>query len=121
MKRKICKHCGEINSGSARYCSNCHRSLNDAEIKTDDYEPMIIGKHHSDTIEHYMNTSKAVSIGEWIIILIILGIPFINILALFYMAFGYDNENVRTFGKSLLILSAIGTVIFFLIRSCSGI
>ncbi|GEL78355.1 hypothetical protein [Tenuibacillus multivorans] len=48
-----------------------------------------------------------VSIGTWILILILTAIPFINIIALLVLAFGSHNENLKNYAKAVLILMVI--------------
>lgn len=117
MSKKICKKCEEINSGSAMYCSNCHSSLRDAEVREDVNEPISFGRRNS-TSAVYTGNPNVVTLGEWMIILIILAIPFVNIIALIVMAFVWDNDNINNFGKASLILALIGIVIIILFRGC---
>ncbi|MCT4542419.1 MAG: hypothetical protein N4A63_02620 [Vallitalea sp.] len=121
MSKKICKKCGEINNSSAMFCINCQSSLIDAEIKKDNDEPIIANTSNSNSSIIYTDESETITFGEWMGILIILAIPFINIIALFYLAFGQHNESINNYGKASLVLAGIGLVIVFLFRGCSGI
>ena len=51
--------------------------------------------------------NNTVSIGRWLLYLVLLAIPVVNIIMLFVLAFGNDNETVRNYGKASLILFAI--------------
>lgn len=78
--------------------------------------------------KHYQNyygrgnrgggTEEVVSIGTWIVILILTAIPVINIISLFIMAFGVENENIKNFGKASLIILSIGLVLGIFLGGC---
>ncbi|GKX31957.1 hypothetical protein SH1V18_44370 [Vallitalea longa] len=116
MTHKICKECGEINSGSARYCSNCNSSLLDVKKTEQSTEPINYSK-----VQSIAYSSDTVTIGQWVGIMIVLAIPFINIIALFVIAFGEFNESINNFGKASLILALVGIVIAILLRGCTGL
>ncbi|GMQ62951.1 hypothetical protein [Vallitalea maricola] len=115
MAHKICENCGEFNSSSAVYCYNCNSSLRDVKKKEDAIEPI---KFSGKSVGY--NYSEDVTLGEWIIILILLAIPIVNIIVLVLLAFVWNNTSINNFGKASLILGIIGIVIFFLLRGCSG-
>lgn len=115
MNHKICKECGEINSGSARYCSNCNSSLLDVKKTEQSDGPINYSKDKS-----IAYSSDTVSIGQWVGIMIVLAIPFINIIALFVLAFTWDNENINNFGKASLILALVGFVLVVLLKGCTA-
>ena len=55
--------------------------------------------------------AKTVSIGNWVLSLILLGIPLVNIIMLFVWAFGDGNPNKKNFAIASLILFAVSIVI----------
>lgn len=118
MSVKVCPKCGEINTESAMYCINCHVSLNSIEVNQE--EKILLTPSASNSTNYYSNEDP-VSLGEWVIILIVLAIPVINIIALFVLAFGWDNENISNFGKASLILIGVGLVLTFLLASCQAV
>lgn len=62
------------------------------------------------------NTSEVITVGEWVVILIILAIPLVNFIMYFIWAFGGGtNKNKQNFCRASLILIAIGIVLSFLI------
>ncbi|WP_352420793.1 hypothetical protein [Proteiniborus sp.] len=65
-------------------------------------------------------SDEIVSIGTWVLILILTGIPIVNIISVLVMAFGVDNENIRNYGKAALILIGIGLVLALLLGACSA-
>lgn len=59
--------------------------------------------------------NKAVmSLGEWVITLIVMLIPCVNIIMMFVWGFGNGNENRKNFCKANLIVTVIGTVLAFI-------
>lgn len=72
------------------------------------------------TLGSYNNGKEdVVSTGTWIVIMIIMVIPFINIIAMFIMAFTDMNTNIKNFAKAELILFTIIFAIIFLFKGCS--
>ncbi|WP_217990660.1 hypothetical protein [Bacillus sp. FJAT-45066] len=63
--------------------------------------------------------NEVVSIGVWIVVIIVLAIPIINIIALFVLAFGNHNKNLKNFAKASLILGGIGLLFAILVSGCS--
>lgn len=114
-KKKICKVCGEVNSSNEAYCTNCQASLNGAKIK-DDTKNFV---HYGSISSEYIGNPPVVSTLEWIIIMILLAIPLVNIIALIFMSFFWSNDNIRNFGRAVLILAVIGFVLAFILRSCN--
>ncbi|WIV13746.1 hypothetical protein [Proteiniborus sp. MB09-C3] len=64
-------------------------------------------------------TDDVVSIGTWVLILILTAIPVVNIISLFVMAFGIGNQNIKNYGKAALIIMGIGIVLAMLLGACS--
>ncbi|GGD15451.1 hypothetical protein [Pontibacillus salipaludis] len=50
---------------------------------------------------------QVVSVKKWLLYLILLAIPGVNIVTLFILAFGNKNETVRNYGKASLLLIGI--------------
>lgn len=62
-----------------------------------------------------LERSKAVSVGEWIITIIVMGIPLIGIIMTFIWAFGSGvKESKANFCKATLVITAIGITISLL-------
>ncbi|QSS98655.1 hypothetical protein IMZ31_11090 [Pontibacillus sp. ALD_SL1] len=50
---------------------------------------------------------QVVSVKKWLLYLILLAIPGVNIVTIFVLAFGNKNETVRNYGKASLLLIGI--------------
>lgn len=59
----------------------------------------------------YYDEDEVVSLGTWIILLIVLAIPIINFIVYLVLALGDHNENLKNFAKASLLLMLIA--IFF--------
>ncbi|CAG9622502.1 hypothetical protein [Sutcliffiella rhizosphaerae] len=57
---------------------------------------------------HSDNDNEEVSLGQWLIILILLAIPFLNIIVMLFLAFGDHNQSIKNFAKASLIMIVIG-------------
>ena len=56
---------------------------------------------------------SVMTMGEWLITLIVGAIPCVNLIMMFVWAFGNGNENRKNFCRANLIVMAIGTVVVF--------
>lgn len=62
-----------------------------------------------------------VTIGHWIGVLIVLGIPIVNIIMYLYWAFSdSSNQNLKNFARASLILGMIGVFFGLLLGGCSA-
>ena len=61
------------------------------------------------------SSAPVMSLGDWIITLIVLAIPLVNIVMLFVWAFSSGtNPNKANFCKAYLILALVAIVLFFI-------
>ena len=63
---------------------------------------------------------EVMSVGSWLITLIILTIPCVNIIMYFIWAFGNGNENRKNFCRAGLIFMLIAVVLSVLLSSMLG-
>ena len=65
---------------------------------------------------HHQDQSPTISIGEWIITLLITAIPIVGFVMLFVWGFGSGtNATKANFAKATLIFIAVGAVLWFLL------
>ena len=65
--------------------------------------------------------NKAVmTMGEWLITLIVLAIPCVNVIMYFVWAFGNGNENRKNFCRAGLIVMAVGIVLTLILYAVVG-
>jgi hypothetical protein len=79
--------------------------------------------HHKQYEPYYRDTDvynhDVVSVGKWVLLLIVLAIPIINLVVLLVLAFGNDNINLKNFAKASLIIMVIGLVFALLVGGYS--
>ena len=63
---------------------------------------------------------EVMSVGSWLITLLILAIPCVNIVMYFIWAFGNGNENRKNFCRAGLIFILIAVVLSVLLSSMFG-
>ena len=87
-----------------------------------DYEQMPSSQNQGNYYQNQHDPNKDVmGMGEWLITLIVLAIPCVNIIMYFVWAFGNGNENRKNFCRAGLIMMAVGTVLTILLYSIIGI
>jgi len=62
-----------------------------------------------------------ISLGDWLVTLIIMIIPVVNIIMLFVWGFGDANQNKANWAKASLILMLVGGIIYFFIFVVIGV
>ena len=87
-----------------------------------DYEQMPTSQNQGNYYQNQHDPNKDVmGMGEWLITLIVLAIPCVNIIMYFVWAFGNGNENRKNFCRAGLIMMAVGIVLTILLYSIIGI
>ena len=87
-----------------------------------DYEQMPYSQNQGNYYQNQHDPNKDVmGMGEWLITLIVLAIPCVNIIMYFVWAFGNGNENRKNFCRAGLIMMAVGIVLTILLYSIIGI
>ena len=87
-----------------------------------DYEQMPSRQNQGNYYQNQHDPNKDVmGMGEWLITLIVLAIPCVNIIMYFVWAFGNGNENRKNFCRAGLIMMAVGIVLTILLYSIIGI
>lgn len=97
-----CPVCGASNRASRAKCAQCDARLPSGYIPEDTY---IYGE-------------EPISMGEWVVCLILAAIPIVSLIALCVWAFGSTTqESKRNWAKATLLFWLIGIVIAFF-RAC---
>ena len=87
-----------------------------------DYEQMPSSQNQGNYYQNQHDPNKDVmGMGEWLITLIVLAIPCVNIIMYFVWAFGNGNENRKNFCRAGLIMMAVDIVLTILLYSVIGI
>lgn len=64
---------------------------------------------------------KPMSMGEWLLTLIVLALPCVGFVMLFVWGFGQGNTNRKNFCRAYLIIFAIGIVLGIIFYSILGV
>ncbi|MDQ2088063.1 hypothetical protein RBH29_16670 [Herbivorax sp. ANBcel31] len=112
--KKICKSCGAANQGVARYCYGCSASLNNSLPKNENTEYKL-----SPSGNNVYVVDDTVSLGMWMLIIILNGIPILNIFVMIYLAVFSENENLKNYGKAGSILIGIALAFAIMLKACS--
>jgi len=65
--------------------------------------------------------TRVMSTGEWVVTLLIMMIPCVNIIMLFVWGFGNGNVNRRNYCRAYLIMVAIGIALYLLLILIFGV
>ena len=72
--------------------------------------------------EGYYRNDEIMSVGQWIGVLLILGIPIVGVIMYLVWAFSdTTNENLRNFCKASLLITLIVFSIAILLGGCSAL
>ncbi len=64
---------------------------------------------------------KVLSVGEWLVTMIIFAIPCVNIIMVFVWGFGSGgNENRKNYSRAMLVMMLIGIVLSVIFYSIMG-
>jgi hypothetical protein len=65
---------------------------------------------------------RAVSVGNWMLTMVLMGIPIINIILLFVWAFGSNTEiSKANWAKAALVWMLLGFIIWFVVFFAFGV
>ena len=110
---RICKKCGGSVKMEDTFCMHCGMSLEKEEPKRDDFiqaEPVM--RPYEEKKETYNEEQeKILSVWDYLLMLIILAIPVVNIIACIIWIVGSDNRNRKNFAKAWMIITVVGTIL----------
>ena len=67
-----------------------------------------------------MNLEEPVSVGEWLVALLVMLIPCVNIVMMFVWAFGSSKKSKSNYFKAALIMMVIVIVLSFIVSAIFG-
>lgn len=71
---------------------------------------------------NYGDTDEVMSVGYWILVMLVLAIPIVNIIMYLVWAFSSNaNRNLSNFCKATLLIGLIGFFIAFSLAGCSAL
>lgn len=126
----LCKKCGKDNQEGAIFCTGCGSDLNekvhlDPELITKkpsppsppSYQPYVAPTSNVNSYQQSYNSQesldKPLTVKDYLIMFLLLSIPFANIVLIFVWAFSESiNTNKKNFCKSYLIFTGIMTAVY---------
>lgn len=70
---------------------------------------------------NYRNNDEVMSVGYWLLVMLVLAIPVVNIIMYIIWAFSSNtNPNLSNFCKATLIMGLIGVFIAFSFAGCAS-
>jgi len=100
---RLCKKCGGAVKKEDTFCMHCGMPLEKEEPAGAVYEK---------TEKQEGNKAEVLSMGDYLLMLILLAIPVVNIIACILWIIGRNgNPNRRNFAKAWLIITVIGTIL----------
>ncbi|MEA4816420.1 MAG: zinc-ribbon domain-containing protein [Lachnospiraceae bacterium] len=130
----FCEHCGNKLPDEARFCDNCGAKIeetkpayektapaspNSTQNSSEYYTRPDDNPYASTQYNPYSAPANAInsvlSVGNYMLMFILMYIPVVNIILLFVWSFGKNaNPNKRNFARAALILGAIGLILWVL-------
>ena len=111
---RVCKKCGGTVKMEDTFCMHCGMPLGKEEPVRDEYVTMESVKKESSHTEKNENKDGAevLSMWDYLLMLIVLAIPVVNIIVCIFWAVGKNgNPNRRNFAKAWLVLAVVGTIL----------
>lgn len=109
---KYCMGCGRALEPGASCCAWCGRQVPTDELSGERHYPQVMPAPVREPGPTGMD-SPATGTGEWLVILLLLGIPFVNLVLLLVWAFGGSTSpSKRNFSRAVLILFLVAVVVW---------
>ena len=97
---RVCKKCGGAVKEEDSFCMHCGMPLEKEET------------FKEETIKENENKTDVLSVWDYLLMLIILAIPVVNIIVCIFWIIGKNgNPNRRNFAKAWMILAVAGTLL----------
>lgn len=99
---RFCNQCGNSIDEDAKFCTSCGSAVG-GQTSPDQVQPVQ---------STYHPTTAPMSIGQWLITMLVIGIPLIGLIMTFVWAFGSStNINRKNYCAATLIMIAIGIAV----------
>ena len=84
-------------------------------------QPNMYGQPQPVIVNNQIQTEQTTSVGEWMITMLLMGIPCVGLIMLFVWAFGSSTQKSKSnWAKATLIWAAIGMVIGIIAYAIMG-
>ena len=97
---RVCKKCGGEVKMEDRFCMHCGMPLEEEPVKEEKIE------------EQFEEKADVLTMWEYLLILILMAIPVVNVIACIFWIVGKNgNPNRRNFAKAWMVLAVVGTLL----------
>ena len=97
---RVCKKCGGEVKMEDRFCMHCGMPLEEETVKEEKTE------------EQFEEKADVLTMWEYLLILILMAIPVVNVIACIFWIVGKNgNPNRRNFAKAWMVLAVVGTLL----------
>ena len=97
---RVCKKCGGEVIMEDRFCMHCGMPLEEEPVKEEKIE------------EQFEEKADVLTMWEYLLILILMAIPVVNVIACIFWIVGKNgNPNRRNFAKAWMVLAVVGTLL----------
>ena len=97
---RVCKKCGGAVKMEDRFCMHCGMPLEEEPVKEERIE------------ETFDEKTDVLTMWEYLLILILMAIPVVNVIACIFWIVGKNgNPNRRNFAKAWMLLAVVGTLL----------
>lgn len=124
MSGSFCSNCGSNLAPGSVFCSNCGKSNSPAQSQSQTYSqppssyspPPQATYYNTTNYSMSSNKDKPLTVGEYIITFILMGIPLVGFIMMLVWAFGSEtNTNKKNLARAVLIMGVIIGVLYGLI------
>ncbi|MBQ2880326.1 MAG: zinc ribbon domain-containing protein [Anaerotignum sp.] len=99
---RVCKKCGGAVKEEDTFCMHCGMPLEKEEPKREGFAKE----------ERMDNRAEVLSMGDYLLMLILLSIPVVNfIVCILWIAGRNGNPNRRNFAKAWMVIAVVGTIL----------
>lgn len=123
----FCVKCGQQLSTQDATCPRCNALRQVNAAATNNYAPPPAPQYSSATsspnynMNQWQQPEPIVTVGEWMLVMLVMMIPLVNIIMMFVWAFGNDGSKTKAnYFKAALIWGAIILVIYIFIVIAFG-
>ena len=97
---RVCKKCGGAVKMEDRFCMHCGMPLEEESVKEERTE------------EQFEEKADVLTMWEYLLILILMAIPVVNVIVCIFWIVGKNgNPNRRNFAKAWMLLAVVGTLL----------
>ena len=97
---RVCKKCGGAVKMEDRFCMHCGMPLEEESVKEERTE------------EQFEEKADVLTMWEYLLILILMAIPVVNVIVCIFWIVGKNgNPNRRNFAKAWMVLAVVGTLL----------